>query len=118
MSEATLTAKNQLTVSLIRFLHGLAVVVLTICLVLLYYSVYTKQTGLWLILAIPPLMIELVLLLIYKDCPLTLLHHKYGDSTGFFGLFLPEKIVRYVIPSYTIITSLGISLLICNYFNK
>jgi hypothetical protein len=46
------------------------------------------------------------------DCPLKYLQLKIGDQTPFFNIFLPKKLAQSAVPFFTIITFLGITILI------
>ena len=60
---------------------------------------------------------EAIVLLKYKgDCPLTLFQNKLGDDKGFFDLFLPNKALPYVIPIFTILTTLASILIFFKHF--
>jgi len=106
-----LSDKNKLL--LVRILHSFFSITFLGCIVFLYYCILTGKPSPWLLPVTAVLLIEgTVLLLNNGKCPLGPLHHKYGDDKGFFGMFLPVKVLPYVLPVLFTVTILGFILLV------
>jgi hypothetical protein len=96
---------------IIRFIHFLVSLYFSICIAYLYYSIFINQAGKILYIAIISILIEgLVIFLNNSNCPLGILHTKYGDNKTFFQLFLPKSIAEKIIPIVAIISITGLVL--------
>ncbi len=100
-------------VFIVRVIHTLFAFFFVFCMGYVYYSALTGHKTKWTLFAVVALVLEGILLLINSgDCPLAPLHRRYGDQKGFFDLFLPPKILPYVIPFFVITTVIGLLLLL------
>ena len=98
---------------IIRIIHAAFAILFISCIIFIYYCALTRQYSPWLYPAGILLVLEGIAVALNKgNCPLEPIHLRYGDNKGFFGLFLPEKILPYVIPGLAIIAAVGGLLLI------
>ena len=87
------------------------------CLVYLFVSAFSPNITFWTYFSFIAIILEAIVLLLYKgECPLTLFQNKLGDEKGFFDLFLPNKALPYVIPIFTILTTLATILIYLKHF--
>ncbi len=98
----------------IKLIHTLIWIFFNIVLTYLIYAVITNRIGIWVWVGIGAILIEGLLLLIFKNmCPLTIIARKYSNSTKYnFDIYLPEWIARYNKQIYTSIFIIIIGLLI------
>lgn len=101
---------------LLRIIHSFFAFFFISCIIYIYYSAYIKQMSLWVVLAIFVLALEgfLVFIVNKGDCPLAPLQYKLGDNTPFFNLFLPAEMAKKAVPFFTLVTIVGIVLLVIN----
>lgn len=102
---------------LARIVHVLIGTFFISCLIYLYVSVFSSELTFWTYFSLAAIVLEGLVLLINKgECPLTLYQNKIGDSKGFFDLFLPNKALPYVIPLFSVLTTLGTILIYFKHF--
>lgn len=103
----------------LRIFHGVITLYFILCLFYIYYCAFTKQSSVILPIAVMSLLFEGVLLYIFNngDCPLMHVQRKIGDTTPFFSLFFPKKIAKRAIPSFAVLTLLGLTFLFVRLFN-
>jgi hypothetical protein len=95
-----------------RSAHALFAVFFILCLVDIYYSAITRTHAWHLFAALSALLAEgLVVALNRGQCPLTGLQHRLGDQKGFFNLFLPDVIAKYLVPFWFCVALVGFLLL-------
>ncbi len=111
--------KNDNSIILLRIIHGLFAGYFIICVLYIDYSALIFHVNLFLDIAIVSIFLEgfLVYIINNGDCPLAPLQWKLGDAIPFFNLFLPKKIAKLIIPFFTVMTFLGILLLLFRYFS-
>jgi hypothetical protein len=82
--------------TLIKITHTLIWVFFNLVLFYLYYAVITNRMDKWVWICITIILLEGVILLIFKkNCPITLIARKYTDSTkDNFDIFLPNWLAR------------------------
>jgi len=98
---------------LIRIIHTIIFLLSLLCIAYVYYCGLRKQPDSIAYFASAVLVLQAILVLINnRQCPLRVLHRKFGDEKGFFDLFIPKAVLPYVYPSLVVIGSLGIILLI------
>lgn len=105
---------NNWRVALLRFCHSLFAVYFILCLTYLLYSAIVLVIDKWLIIAVLSLTIEgfIVFILNQGDCPLIHVQKRLGDNTPFFELFFPPRLAKLAIPLFSILTILGIFILV------
>jgi len=87
------------------------------CLVYLFISAFSPYLTFWTYFCFISILLEGLLLFANKgECPLTLFQNRLGDDKGFFDLFLPNKALPYVIPIFTILTTLATILIFLKHF--
>ena len=97
----------------IRIVHAGFALLFIACIIFIYYCAITRLASPWLYPATIILLIEGIAVGLNKgDCPLGPIHLRYGDDKGFFGLFLPARILPYVIPGLAVIAAVGFLLLL------
>lgn len=97
---------------LVRFIHGLFTLYFIACMLYVYYCFFVNIENKLLYIAIISLLVEgLIIFLNKSECPLGIMHRKFGDALAFFELFLPKKIAKNAIPYFSVITILGFVLL-------
>ncbi len=106
--------KNSTKVFLLRSFHGLATLYFLFCVGYLYYGVFTQQYDVLLAVCMASLLAEAIVVYGFNkgDCPLIHIQRRIGDETPFFALFLPDKIAKLVIPVVSVITLIGVGLLV------
>ncbi len=98
---------------IVRIIHSFFAITFLGGIVFLYYCILTGKPSRWLLPVTVVLLVEGVILFLNNGkCPLEPLHLKYGDDKGFFGMFLPEKALPYVLPVLFTVTILGFLLLV------
>jgi len=98
---------------LIRLVHGLISLFFLGCIAGIYYSGITNSPSVWAYLAVTALLVEgLVVFANHGTCPLGKVHHKYGDDKTFFELFLPKRLAKRAIPFFSVVTLVGVVLLL------
>jgi hypothetical protein len=98
---------------IVRIIHSFFAVTFLGGIAFLYYCILTGKPSPWLLPVTAVLLIEGVILLLNNGkCPLEPLHHKYGDDKGFFGMFLPERVLPYVLPVLFVVTIFAFLLLV------
>lgn len=102
---------------MLRFVHILVTLFLLFSMVYLYYVAFSKNFSWFLFLPIGSLVFEATLLFYNRGkCPLTKVHKRYGDSKGFWDLFLPSFIIPYVVSILEIAVVIGFILVLLSYF--
>jgi hypothetical protein len=102
------------SILLLRLIHTAFALYFISCIIYLYYAVFTLQINILLYIAIASLVLEgfLVFILNNGHCPLAPLQRKLKDPVPFFNLFLPEHLAKKAIPFFSVVTYLGILLLV------
>ncbi len=111
MQKARQNNRNNFMIHVIRIIHCLFTLFFIFCIISIYYSEVTGRRGIFLYFSIGALVSEGIAIFFKKECPLRFLHRKYGDNKGFFDLFMPKKILPYIIPFFIVVTFTGIVLL-------
>ncbi len=102
---------------LIRLIHIIIGLFFFFCLGYLYYSAFSESITIWALFALVAILLEGLLLWLNKgDCPLTIFQEKLGDGKGFFGLFLPERSLPFVIPVFIVLTAIAVILIYLKHF--
>ena len=103
--------------SLIKSIHAILFILMSFCIVYIFYCGITKTYNLILFIAIGSILVEgLVLLLNNWQCPLTNLAREYGDETGrVTDMFFPAWFVPHVFQSCTALFIIGVVLLVIRY---
>lgn len=74
----------------LRIIHIIGAIILYFSMaVLIYFGIFKESNSLT-NLSILFLLLEIFLILIFGECPLTRMHRFFDDKRGFFGLFLPD----------------------------
>lgn len=60
----------------------------------------------------------LIVFLNQNNCPLGILHYKYGDDKSFFELFLPKKLAKNIIPLSAVLSIIGLIIFFIELFFK
>ncbi|MHC4224815.1 MAG: hypothetical protein ACYSX0_18050 [Planctomycetota bacterium] len=98
---------------LLRVFHGLFSVFFVLCIGVIYYSGITDSAENWALGACGFLLLEGILVAASGwECPLDYLHRSLGDDKGFFGLFLPRSWHRRMIPILSVVTGVGVVMLV------
>jgi hypothetical protein len=109
------TEANPVMITLLRVIHSLIALVMIASIAALYYSAATQTYGIWLWLAVGALVMEATVVAANKgDCPFSLLSKKYGDTKGFFELFLPKRIAKEMFKVNAGIIAVGCLFLVCS----
>lgn len=106
--------KKRTSIILLRTIHGAFALYFIFCIGLLYYTVFTLHINLLFIIAILSLAAEgfIVFILNGGNCPLIHLQKRIDDPVPFFNLFLSDYLAKKAVPFFTVITFLGVFLLI------
>lgn len=101
----------------LRILHGIFTIYFILCLLSMYYAAITKQFTMVTIIAIASLAVEgfMVFVLNKGDCPLIHIQKRIGDPVPFFNLIFPAPFAKKAIPFFSIITLIGLLLLIARF---
>ena len=99
-----------------RFIHILIGSFFIGCLVYLYYAAFAGPIDWKAYFCLAAIIVEGIVLMIFKGCPLTIIQTKIGDSKGFFDLFLPQKVLPFIVPGFTILTFVAMTLIYLNHF--
>ena len=97
---------------LVKFMHTIAIIVLLLCLMVVWYYALEGLLRRWLVPALTLIALEAVVFIAYGwRCPLTDWALALGDETGhdFIGEYLLPNATNYV-PSFTIFTIAGVVL--------
>lgn len=102
---------------IVRLFHALAALYFIFCVIYIYVTAITKDFNLISIVSILSLGLEgLVVFILNKgDCPLIYVQRKINDPVPFFNLFLSPKLAKKVIPFFTILTFVGIFILLIRF---
>lgn len=89
--------KAPIKLTLIKVLHTLIWLFFNVVIFYLLYAVITNQIDIWVWICIGLIVLEGLVLLIFKAmCPVTLLARQYSDSdTHNFDIYLPEWLAKY-----------------------
>jgi len=103
---------NQAKLRLIRILHTMIWVFYNVVIFYMLYAVIIGKIDLWLWICIGLVLVEGMILLIFKNiCPVTLLAGKYSASTkDNFDIFLPNWLARYNKLIYTTLFIISIAI--------
>jgi hypothetical protein len=98
-------------VLLVRLLHGALTAFFLTCIGYVYYAALRRRSGLLLWGAIGALTLEGVVVLTNDgDCPLGVVHRRYGDDRDFFELFMPRRLSERAVPVLGTIAVSGVIL--------
>jgi len=104
---------------LARIIHIAIGLFFIACLVYLFVSAFLVELTFWTYFCFISIVLEGLILWANKgECPLTLFQNRLGDTKGFFDLFLPNKALPYVIPVFSILTTLATILIYIKHFYK
>ncbi|MBL0743701.1 hypothetical protein [Chryseolinea lacunae] len=97
----------------IKILHTAIWVGFNIILFYMLFAVITNRIDKWVWLGVGAVVLEGVVLLIFKlTCPLTLLARRYSDSTkDNFDIYLPNWLAKYTKVIYTSLFGIIVCLL-------
>lgn len=87
------------------------------CLVYLYCVAFSGPIDWKVYFCLAAIVVEGSVLILFKGCPLTKIQNKIGDDKGFFDLFLPKKLLPFVVPTFTLLTIGALILIYINHFN-
>jgi len=100
-------------VYLIRTVHGVISLFFLSCLAYIYYAGITDRPTMWAYFAVMALLVEgLVVFVNHGDCPLGIVHRKYGDQKAFFELFLLQYMAKRAVPFFAVVAAIGTVLLV------
>ncbi len=85
-------------------------------LIYLYYAAYSGPIDWRVWFCLMAIIVEGLVLMIFKGCPLTIIQNKIGDEKGFFDLFLPAKALSFVVPVFSFLTIVAIILIYIKQF--
>jgi len=102
-----------------RIIHVVIGLFFISCLAYLFISAFRPDITFWTYFCFISIILEGLLLFANKgECPLTLFQNRLGDNKGFFDLFLPGKALPFVIPVFSILTTLAAILIYLKHFNN
>lgn len=97
---------------LVRTVHGLITLIFLSCIFCIYYFGITNNRSPLAYIAVALIVIEgIVVTLNGGNCPLGVVHSKFGDDKAFFELFLPKRQAKMAVPFLGFVAFLGILLL-------
>ena len=104
---------QRIMVLILRFAHGAITLYFLTCIASVYYAGLTNQINAWAYVTAASLVLEgLVVGLNHGDCPLGVVHRKYGDQKAFFELFLPKPVAKKAVPVLGMVAAVGMLLLV------
>ena len=105
---------NNLKLTLIKTIHTMIWLFFNVVIFYLLYSVIANKIDKWVWICIGLIVLEGILLLIYKKvCPVTLIARKYSNSRkDNFDIYIPNWLARYNKEIYTVIVLIAIAILI------
>lgn len=107
------TKLNSKMILLIRAIHGIITLFYLICIVDIFYVGISNQTNSFVYIAVGFILFEGLIIRLNKgNCPLGVIHQKYGDDKTFFEVILPKPIAKQAVPFLFIITFIGFLLLV------
>ncbi len=99
-----------------RFIHILIGSFFIACLIYIYYAAFAGPLDWKVYFCLTAIIIEGIVLMVFKGCPLTIIQNKIGDNKGFFDLFLPQKVLPFIVPGYIILTFVALGFIYLNHF--
>ena len=97
---------------IVRSFHAFFGIFFLVCIIYLYYEIFSGQRTVLAYYAAAALILEGLLLILNRgNCPLARLHQSVGDDKGFFNLFVPDKFLPYTMPFLTVISAIAIILI-------
>jgi hypothetical protein len=95
--------ENQTKLTLIKAIHTVIWVFFNGVIFYMLYAVITNQLNLWLWIGYGSILLEGLILLMFKShCPLNLMARKYSTSTkSNFDIYLPAWLAKYTKLIYT-----------------
>lgn len=105
------------SVLLLRIIHGLFAVYFIGCLAYLYISAMTKQWNVFTSVSLISLAAEgiFVFILNHGDCPLIHIQKRIGDPVPFFELIFPKQFAKKAIPTFAVLTIVGLVILMLRF---
>jgi hypothetical protein len=104
--------RNPPMIYIVRFIHSILAIYLTVCTVVILYAAFTvRLTNLFYLATVSLLIDGIIIYLNHGDCPMEYFHYKFGDDKTFFELFLPKKIAKQMFNYYKIFIFSGYLLL-------
>lgn len=99
----------------IKTIHTIIWVFYNVVIFYLLYAVIVNKIDKWVWICIGLVVIEGIVLLIFKNiCPVTLIAKKYSDSTkDNFDIYLPNWLAKYNKQIYTSLFVIAVLILIC-----
>jgi hypothetical protein len=91
--------------NIVKGIHSLIWIFFNAVIFYLYYAVITGKIDYWVWIAIGIILLEGIVLLIFKkSCPITLIARKYSDSSkDNFDIFLPNWLAKNNKLIYTVL---------------
>lgn len=102
---------------LLRTIHILLGSFFLSCLIYLYYAAFSETLDSKVYFCLAALIIEGLILLLFRGCPLTYIQNRSGDSKGFFDLFMPKSVLPFVVPLLTLLTLVALILIYFKHLN-
>ena len=104
---------NSKMILLIRTIHGIITFIFLSCIIYIYYAGINNQKTILAYIAVGMILLEGIIVSFNKgDCPLGVVHQKFGDDKAFFELFLPKQIAKKTVPFLGIIAFIGFLILV------
>jgi len=100
--------------NIIKLIHTIIWIFFNVVIFYLLYAVLTNKIDKWVWICIGLVILEgLVLLIFQKQCPITVIARKYGDSIKEnFDIFLPNWLAKYNKLIYTSLFLIAITILL------
>ncbi|MEO8514604.1 MAG: hypothetical protein ABI543_13670 [Ignavibacteria bacterium] len=99
---------------LVKTLHTIIWVFFNVVIFYLLYAVIANKIDRWVWICIGLIIIEMIILIIFKSiCPITLIAKKYSDSgNANFDIYLPNWLAKYNKAIYSVIVLIAIIILL------
>ena len=95
-------------IAAVRTFHTLIALVFVGAIAVVYHSGITGTLNVWSYLATGALAFEGISIVLARgNCPLGHLHRRYSDEKGFFELFMPKRVARYMFSFFFVVTTAG-----------
>lgn len=93
-------------------MHGAITFIFLSCIGYIYYSAFVNRTDTLTYIAVGMILFEMAVIVINKgNCPLGVIHNKFGDDKTFFELFLSKPMAKRAVPVLGAVAAIGILLL-------
>ena len=108
--------ENKNMIFVVRLFHIIATIILIASIIYIYYVILTRNFSYFLLIPLGLLVLEAIFLIYNRGkCPMDGVHKKYGDEKGFWDLFLPKRIVPYVVKVLDAITIIGFVIILLEF---